>query len=209
MWENLKRASKLMFRSKTFMVPAWEWAHRPLCRGASCKRGGGWVRGMPEPSCAPKAPATRSSAGAEDLPVPCGASGRSCELLGICCALCRPGAGALLAQLVQALQAVARPGLSLGRPRTHGSAAGSWKASLCQATISARNDIPRGGSVSARLPAGPPPSPPPPHHPFLLWPLHHPLVRPVRLVPFTLAPAGVQPAQQVAQAACPQRGGGD
>ena len=64
----------------------------PPAASQRCKlQEGRWVRGMSEPSQAPKAPTTRwrSSAGAEDLFVLCGASGRSCGLLGICRALHR------------------------------------------------------------------------------------------------------------------------
>lgn len=157
---------------------------------------------MPEPSRAPKAPATRqrSSAGAEDLlsraeqqelqaarflprSAPAGRAEPSSPSWCKCCRLLRDR------------------GLPPGRPRPRGSTASSWKASLCQATISARNDIPRGGSGSAKLPAGPPPPP----LPFPLWPLRQPPVWPAQPVLFTLAPVGAQPAQQAARATCPQR----
>lgn len=98
------------------------------------------------------------------------------------------GSRAFLVQLVQALLTVARPGGALGccravaRPEQPSGmpqwgcceARGApeehtvpWEScwqletSLCQVTISARNDVPRGGSGSRRLPAGPPPPSPP------------------------------------------------
>lgn len=117
----------------------------------------------------------------------------------------------LLAQLVQALGAVARPGLSPATSRRPGSAAGSWEASLCQAAISAPNDVPRAGAGSRRLPAGPPPPRPP--RPSPLRPLCQPLVWPARPVWCHLAPAAAKPAQREARAVpCPRlspRGGGD
>lgn len=67
MWENLKRASKLMLRSKTFMVPGWDG---PTAAPQGCKlqgEGGSGRNWSP-----PKPPP-----GAEGEPRSCRASGRS------------------------------------------------------------------------------------------------------------------------------------
>lgn len=138
MWENLKRASKLMLRSKTFMVPGWDG---PTASPQGCKlQGEGGSGGIWSP---PKLP---SGAGGE--PRSCRGTGRRWEL---------PEFRSLLVQLVQALPAVAwprgpwsvtgllqgqgnpqgchsgvvvSPGESLKSTRCRGRAVGSWKC-LC------------------------------------------------------------------------------
>lgn len=143
---------------------------RPLHRAASCegKQGQGGSGAHPKLQNFPQEPSASPRAGS-----------------------CR-GSGAFLVHLVQALLAVARPGGPLGRCRAVArprwpsgilqrgccEAGGApeecpvprercWQleTSLCQVTISARNDVPRGGSSSGRLLTGPPPPPlprPPP-----------------------------------------------
>lgn len=135
MWENLKRASKLMLRSKTFMVPGWGG---PTAAPQGCKLPGeGGVRKDLEPTQSSQT-SPRSRVRAQELqellwlrslPRPAGASAAGC---------CRARGPWGVAGLLQGQGsprgscsgAAPRPGELLENARCRGSAAGSWKR-LC------------------------------------------------------------------------------
>lgn len=166
----------MMLRSKTFMVPGWDG---PTAAPQGCKLRG--EAGSGRIWSLPKAPKLPPGAGWELRS--CRASGRSWELLGLRSLPCP--AGASPAGCCKAggppgcCRAVARPGRPSGILQQGCCEAGGapeecpvpWErcrqleTSLCQVTISARNDVPRGGSGSGRLPAGPPPPSPLPRPP--------------------------------------------
>lgn len=150
---------------------------RPLHRGASCEG----KRGQEGSGAYPKLPNFPQEPGGSPGAAERAAGAGSCR-----------GSRAFLVQLVQALlavarpggppgccRAVARPGQPSGIPQWGCCEAGGapeecpvlWErcrqleTSLCQVTISARNDVPRGGSGSGRLPAWPPPPSPLPRPP--------------------------------------------
>lgn len=150
---------------------------RPLHRGASCEG----KRGQEGSGAYPKLPNFPQEPGGSPGAAERAAGAGSCW-----------GSKAFLVQLVQALlavarpggppgccRAVARPGQPSGIPQWGCCEAGGapeecpvlWErcrqleTSLCQVTISARNDVPRGGSGSGRLPAWPPPPSPLPRPP--------------------------------------------
>lgn len=134
MWENLKRASKLMLRSKTFMVPGWDG---PKAAPQGCKLRGSGVRKDLEPTQSSKT-SPRSRVQAQEL----GAAGAPEPSLSSWCKHCRllQGQGGPwgVAGLLQGQGgpqgccsgAVVRPGEPLKSTRCRGSAAGSWKR-LC------------------------------------------------------------------------------
>lgn len=174
-----------MLRSKTFMVLGWDG---PTAAPQGCKlqEEGGSGRIWSPPKLPNFLQEQRGSPGAAEGVAGAGSCRGSGAFLSSWCKHCRllqgrggpwGVAGLLQGQGVplECCRAVARPRQPSGMPQwgcceprgapeerpVPWESCWQLEMSLCQVTISARNDVPRGGSGSGRLPARPPPPPPP------------------------------------------------